>query len=92
MATGPPEAQENDGGLCGSSESVEHGGAAVKEHWYHSVDGDIRYPFEAGEEEADTAERRRRPACSKRETRYTGSSDWRGVPIVSLPFNTVLIQ
>ena len=87
MATEPHEARENDGWPCRSAESVEHGGAAVKEHWYHPTNGHINHPFVPGGDESDAGKRTRRPVGSKRETRYTGSPDWRGVSIVSLTFS-----
>ncbi|KAI8932855.1 hypothetical protein NX059_010335 [Plenodomus lindquistii] len=86
-AAGPAhEARENDGWLYGSRESVEHGGEAANEHWYHNGDGGIKYLFEAGGNESNTAERRTRSRYSKRETRSFDKPDWRSAYIPSWPF------
>ncbi|KAH9872286.1 hypothetical protein IAQ61_005121 [Plenodomus lingam] len=91
MATEPPpphyhEARENDGWMYGSSASVERGGEAAKEHWYHHVDGGIKYLFRAGGYESHAAERRTRPGHSKRETRSFDEPDWQTADIPSDSF------
>ena len=92
LATGPyHEARENGGRLYGSATAVGHDEEAAKECWYHNVDGDIKYLFEAGYSESSPAERREHPGYSKLETRRLKKLDPRKETIVSPFFNTLYL-
>jgi hypothetical protein len=87
MATGHRhEARENDERLYGSGSAMKHDEEEAKERWYDNVDEDIKYLYEAGENESSTAQRTPHPGYSKLETKSFQHLDWRGHQAIVSPF------
>ena len=78
--------RENDERLYGSGSATERDEEEAKERWYDNVDEDVKYLYEAGENESSTAQRTPHPGYSKLETRRFQNLDWRGRQAIVSPF------